>query len=306
MPRIEIYGSGFEVHEQGSGEPVVLLHASGSSNAQWRALIEQLSPRYRVIAPDLYGYGASANWPGRGVFCLGHEAAVVRALLDRIDEPSHLVGHSYGGAVALNVARSRGELLRSLTVIEPAAFHLLREGDETDAAALREISAIADTVAHALACGEYTAGFGRFVDYWSGPGAWAGIPAAKRDALAARLSKVALDFHATLNEPTRLEDFGALTVATLVVQGACSPLPTRRICERLAAVLPEAQSKTIEGAGHMAPVTHRDEVNCLIAAHLAENAAKRRRTGSPHNPNPESKHDCNRAGVASAVEQLAA
>jgi pimeloyl-ACP methyl ester carboxylesterase len=274
MPRIEIYGSGFEVHEQGSGEPVVLLHASGSSNAQWRALIERLSPRYRVIAPDLYGYGASANWPGRGAFRLGHEAAVVRALIERLDEPAHLVGHSYGGAVALNVARLGGEPLRSLTVIEPVAFHLLRGGDATDAAALGEISAIAGAVAHALACGDYAGGCGRFVDYWSGPGAWAGIPAAKREALAARLGKVALDFHATLNEPTRLEEFRTLALPTLIMQGACSPLPTRRICERLAAVLPEAQSKTIEGAGHMAPVTHRDEVNALIAAHLDSNSGR--------------------------------
>jgi len=65
MPRIDLCGSSVEYFEQGSGEPVVLLHSSGSSNAQWRALAEQPSPRFRVIAPDLYGYGATANWPGR-------------------------------------------------------------------------------------------------------------------------------------------------------------------------------------------------------------------------------------------------
>ncbi len=277
MPRIETFAGGFEVQGRESGEPVVLLHASGSSYAQWRALIERLSPRYRVVAPDLYGYGACANWPGRGAFCLGCEAAVVCALLDRLDGPAHLVGHSYGGAVALHVARERGDRLRSLTLIEPVAFHLLRAGDATDAAALREISAVADAMVRALACGDYAGGFGRFIDYWSGPGTWESIPAAKRDSLAARLGKVALDFHATLNEPTRLEDFGALAVATLVVQGARSPLPPRRICERLAAVLPRAQSITIEGAGHMAPLTHRDEVNALVAAHLESNSGNEAR-----------------------------
>ena len=200
--------------------------------------------------------------------------------------------------MALNVARLRGDLLRSLAVIEPVAFHLLRGGDETDAAALREISAIADTVACALARGDYARGFGRFVDYWSGPGAWEGIPAAKREALAARLGKVALDFHATLNEPARLEDFGALAVATLVVQGACSPLPTRRICERLAAVLPEAQAKMIEGASHMAPLTHRNEVNALIAAHLDSNAGHASRC-------PELRKTVSGSGVPSAAGSVA-
>ncbi|UCH02643.1 MAG: hypothetical protein JSV20_02325, partial [Candidatus Bathyarchaeota archaeon] len=55
------------------------------------------------------------------------------------------------------------------------------------------------SVARAIACGEYLAGLGRFLDYWSGPGAWVGLPADKRYAMAARLPKIALDFHATLN-----------------------------------------------------------------------------------------------------------
>lgn len=278
MPRVEIYGSSVEYHEQGSGEPVVLLHSSGSSNAQWRALAERLGARYRVVAPDLYGYGATVNWPGRGAFCLGHEAAMVRALLDRLGEPAHLVGHSYGGAVALSVARARSDELRSLTLIEPVAFHLLHGGDGTDAAALREISGITERVVRALACGDYAGGFGAFVDYWSGPGAWAALPAAKRDALVPRLGKVALDFHATLNEPARLGDMSAIGVPTLLMRGACTALPTRRICGHLARVLPHPVFETIPGAGHMLPLTHRDEVNDLIVAHLDSNAVLQRRT----------------------------
>jgi pimeloyl-ACP methyl ester carboxylesterase len=276
MDAIQIGGTRVEYCEQGSGEPVLLLHCSGSSGAQWRALIERLSDRFRVVAPDLYGCGGSAPWPGRGPFHLAHEAEIASALLGRIGEPAHVVGHSYGGATALHLARLRGDLLRSLAVIEPVAFHLLRGGDETDALALREISAVAATVADSLACGDYQGGLGRFTDYWSGAGAWDALPAAKRDTLAARLVKVALDFHATLNEPARLNDFRMLALPTLVLRGSRSPLPTRRICELLARALPEACMKTIDGAGHMAPLTHRDEVNDLIVAHLDANRALRR------------------------------
>jgi hypothetical protein len=97
-----------------------------------------------------------------------------------------LVGHSYGGAVALHVAGLRRDLLRSLTLIEPAAFHLLRG---TDAQAFAEITEVATSVERATASGEYLAGFGRFVDYWNGPEAWAGVPAEKRYAMAARLPR---------------------------------------------------------------------------------------------------------------------
>ena len=272
MPRFEIHGSSIEYHEQGIGEPVVLLHSTGASGSQWRALMDRLSPRFRVIAPDLYGYGATSPWPGRGAFCLKHEAAVVAALLERLDRPAHLVGHSYGGAVALRLARLRGDLLRSLAVIEPVAFHLLRGGDEADASALQEITHIADAVARALACGDYSGGYRQFVDYWSGAGTWAGIPAAKQDALAARLTKVALDFQATLNEPARLEDFRTITTPMLLVQGEHSTLPARRIFRLLALALPELRMKTVEGAGHMAPLTHPDEVNEALVTHITAHA----------------------------------
>ena len=280
MTSIEIGGTHVEYCEQGSGEPVLLLHSSGSSSAQWRALIERLSARFRVVAPDLYGYGGTALWPGRGPFHLAHEAEIACALLGRIGEPAHVVGHSYGGAAALHLARLRSDLLRSLAVIEPVAFHLLRGGDGTDALALGEISEVAATVARSLASGDYLGGYGRFVDYWGGASAWAGVPAAKRDALAARLVKVTLDFHATLNEPARPDDFRMLALPTLIVQGRRSPLPTRRICELLARALPEVRMKTIDGAGHMAPMTHRNEVNDLVVAHLEANRAARRSSGA--------------------------
>jgi pimeloyl-ACP methyl ester carboxylesterase len=271
MPILQISGSRVEYLELGSGEPVLLLHSSASSGTQWRALAERLGERYRVIVPDLYGYGGTAHWPGRSPFHLECEAEIVLGLLGRVGRRAHLVGHSYGGAVALHVAGLHGDLLRSLTLIEPVAFHLLQG---PDAPALAEITGVAESVARAIACGEYVAGFGRFVDYWSSPEASAQLTADKRYAMAARLPKIALEFHATLNEPSRLEDFRLMTVPTLLLHGTSSPLPTRRICELLARVLPEAQLKTIGGAGHMAPVTHRDQVNALVIAQLDSNSGR--------------------------------
>ena len=265
MPTLEISGSRFEYLEQGRGAPVILLHGTGGASTQWRALAERLSARYRVIAPDLYGYGASAPWPGRKAFALDCEAEIVFALLTRFGGRAHLVGHSYGGAVALQVARSRGDSLSSLTLIEPVAFHLLKE---TDAPIVAEITEVADSLARALERGEYVAGFELFFDYWNGPQAWTQVPEDKRCAMATRFPKVMLDFHATFNEPTRLEDFRALAVPTLLMCGTRSPSPARRICELLAGTLPAVRLKTIEGAGHMAPVTHPEPVNAMILAHL--------------------------------------
>jgi pimeloyl-ACP methyl ester carboxylesterase len=268
MPRVEVAGTSVAYLEQGSGEPVILLHSSGASSAQWQALIERLGPRYRVIAPDLYGYGATPNWPGGGPFSLRREAGIVRALLEDCDEPVHLVGHSYGGAVALHLACEHGDLLRSLTLVEPVAFHVLRAGDADDAEALGEITAVAGGIGQALACGDYLAGMGDFVDYWCGSGTWRAFAPDKQAAMATHLAKVALDFHATFHEPGCLSGVQHIAVPTLLVQGECTPLPTRRVCRRLARSLPGVRMETIPQAGHMAPLTHRHAVNELIAFHL--------------------------------------
>ena len=254
-------------------ETVLALHCSGSSGGQWRSLAAGLNG-YRVLAPDLIGYGKAAPWNG-GEFSLAKEAAIVRSLIGRVGEPVHLVSHSYGGAVALHIARTRPELVKTLTLVEPSAFHLLRNGDSTDTAALREITAVAADARAALAVGDYMGGFGRFVDYWSGPGSWAEMPAEKRALFAPQLAKVVLDFHALLSEPAELEDVCDMEVPTLLVQGGGTRLPSRCVCARLRTALPNAAYRVVQGAGHMLPLTHRDQVNALIAAHVQESSDTR-------------------------------
>src|SRR3954471_9190311 len=112
MPALDIGGTRVEFLEQGSGEPVLLLHSSGSSSAQWRSLIETLRQRYRVLAPDFYGCGRTGAWP-KDSFALADEAEIACALLRRAGGRAHLIGHSYGGTVALHVARRFGHAVRS-------------------------------------------------------------------------------------------------------------------------------------------------------------------------------------------------
>jgi pimeloyl-ACP methyl ester carboxylesterase len=280
MGRIQVGGASVEVFEQGKGEPVVLLHSTGASGAQWRALADTLSARFHVLAPDLYGYGATSDWTGPGPFSLAHEAALVTALMDRLHEPVHLVGHSYGGAVALHIARLHPERLRSLSLFEPVAFHLLRTGDALDEAALREISQAATVVAQAQADGDSAAGAAYFVDYWSGHGTWAALAPARRDAMASRVGKVVLDFQAVFREPACAREFERLAVPTLLMQGERSPLSARRVSRLLSRTLPAPRTAIFRGAGHMAPLTHRDEVNEQIVAHLAACSTARRWAGA--------------------------
>jgi pimeloyl-ACP methyl ester carboxylesterase len=106
---------------EGHGRPVVLLHGSMSSKSPWRDLIERMRASHRLIAIDL---------PGPDLR-LADEVRRVRTALDDVLESGerfHLVGHSYGAAVALQFAQARHQQLLSLSLFEPMAFHLLPPG----------------------------------------------------------------------------------------------------------------------------------------------------------------------------------
>jgi pimeloyl-ACP methyl ester carboxylesterase len=260
----------------GGGEPVVLLHCTGGSGAQWRALMERLGGRFRVLAPDRHGCGGTDPWPGRGPLTLADEAGLVAEVAARFaGGPVHLVGHSSGGAVALRLALDRPDLLRSLTLIEPASFHLLREGGAADRALLAEVGAVAEAVFAAAVGGDYHGGLERFVDYWGGPGAWARLPEERRAALARGIGKVALDFSAAMAEPTPLAAYQRVAVPTLVVRGGSSPAPTRRIAGLLAGAIPRARLETVAGVGHMLPLTHPEAVAAAVEPHLGRDARRR-------------------------------
>jgi pimeloyl-ACP methyl ester carboxylesterase len=266
---LEANGSTLEYFEAGAGRPVVLLHCTGSSAAQWKPLAQLLARGHRVIAANLYGYGGSSAWDGRAAFRLRHEVALVEALLRELGEPVDLVGHSYGGAVALCVARAQPSRVRRLCVFEPASFHLLRTGREADAQALREITQVAAAVWNALASGEYVMGSQYFVDYWSGCGTWAALGPSRRDSLLARLPKIGLDFQATIHDAAGVEAFRDLAMPRLVLEGEASTPVAHRICAALGEIWPDAQRHVVRGAGHMAPVTHADAVNRVVAGFIA-------------------------------------
>src|SRR5690606_12710738 len=93
---------------------------------QWHALAERLTGSFPVVAPDFYGSPSRPHWMGAGPFRLADEAAAVLPLIDAAPALVHLVGHSDGGALALHLAVARPHRIASLSLYEPATFHVLR------------------------------------------------------------------------------------------------------------------------------------------------------------------------------------
>jgi pimeloyl-ACP methyl ester carboxylesterase len=183
------------VREAGTGPAVVCIHASASSSAQWRPLMDRLAGRFRTLAVDLYGSGRSPRWPDARPLSLADEVALLEPVLAAAGDGFHLVGHSYGGAVALKAALADPDRLRSLVLYEPVLFSLLLAEDPAQPAA-REIVAVRDDTIAALRIGNPHASGARFLDYWMGPGSWAAMPEPRRQAVATAMGGVAAEWHA--------------------------------------------------------------------------------------------------------------
>jgi pimeloyl-ACP methyl ester carboxylesterase len=226
-----------------------------------------LSGDYRVIAVDLYGYGETPMPAKRDDFTLLDEVKLVQSLLDKIllpGEPVHLVGHSYGGAVALRFCHHAPDRVRSATVFEPVAFHLLDREDP----GLEPVHAMMQELAGLMTAGEREQAAATFLDYWSGPGSFASFPPRVQKDFAQRTEKLELDFRALTQTQLTLEDYRELLLPVTVIAGRSSRAPALRVAEKLSQTLPDCRLHWVETA-HMGPLTDPELVNPIIRGALA-------------------------------------
>jgi pimeloyl-ACP methyl ester carboxylesterase len=246
----------------------IALHCSGASRRQWKSLGEALMPEVRVIAPDLAGYGDNPPAGATDTTSLAVEAEPVVELIDLTATPVHLVGHSYGAAVALKAALARPGRVASLTLYEPTAFRLLRDSGAEGLAALSTIEAVASAVTRDVEAGRGARAMALFYDFWQEDGAWQRLAPEVQTALAARVGKVPHDFAALMGDPMDFRHLRSLAMPVLVLRGELALPATRLLAERIARAIPRGRTIDVAGAGHMGPVTHRDQVDRLIASHV--------------------------------------
>lgn len=256
--------------EAGSGPGVVCLHSNASSSSQWRGLMELLAARFHVLAPDTYGAGKSPPWPQGRKVALRDEVALLDPVFARAGERFSLVGHSYGGGIALIGALAHRQRLRSVALYEPTLFALVERESPNDVDGIR--NAVAAAVA-ALGRGDAPAAARCFIDFWMDEGAFDRMPERVQAASAEAVRNIQGWKEALFGEPTPAEAFAALDVPVLLMVGSKSPLSSRAVARRLGRLLPRAELAELEGLGHMGPITHPDVVNQRIRAFLERHAA---------------------------------
>ena len=255
--------------EAGSGPALVCIHANASQSTQWRGLMDLLSPTHRIIAPDNYGAGKSPDWHSRSHISLQDEVDFLEPVFSLPGEPFTLVGHSYGGAVALRAALANPARVRALILYEPTLFAVINPASLSASEANR-IQGVVDDAGQAIDRGDTDAAAEFFLDYWMGAGTWRRTPDERKGPIAASMVNVRRWGHALTTDDAPLDAFSALNMPVLYMVGGQSPASAHAVAERLMSVLPNATHHLFPELGHMGPVTNPDVVNEVIARFVNE------------------------------------
>jgi pimeloyl-ACP methyl ester carboxylesterase len=255
--------------EAGAGPLVVLLHSSVSGARQWRSLMDALKADHHVRAVNLFGYGKTPPWPNERPQSLDDQARLVEAALPAGADSFSLVGHSFGGSVAMKLAaRLQGRVAR-LALLEANPFDLLQQSGQMEAYA--EAADLRDCIKKFGSLGEWATAAERFADYWGGAGSWANMSSERRDAFVGALKPNYFEWDAVMGESTPAAQWARLLPrATLVLSDPNTVAPIRGIVAALRRDCPMWSYQDIPEGGHMAPLTRPDIVNPIVRSFLSE------------------------------------
>ena len=262
---IECESGSIDYEESGRGPTVVLVPGSCSTGAAWRPLIALWEHRFRCVTTSLLGYGGTTERRSAGDTDIRHEAEIVESVIRWAGGPVHLVGHSFGGLVALAVALRKQAPLLSLSILEaPAPEILRRAGEDGHYRAFRDMT---DGYFRAFGAGRRDA-IAEMIDFYGGAGTFAGWPQRIRDYAIATTPVNIADWASAFGFALRPEALATLELPTLLIWGEASHPTVRRANELIGRSLPWGSIATIPGAAHFMISTHPAEVARAIARHL--------------------------------------
>jgi pimeloyl-ACP methyl ester carboxylesterase len=244
----------------GQGPALVLLHAFPLSRQMWRPQVEALQDRYRVVAPDLRGFGGTCGFTGTpSVDQMADDAA---RLLDELKVDRAVVGGlSMGGYVALAFARRHASRLGGLILADTKA-----EPDDETARGNRD---------RAIAQASQSTG-AAFIETML-PKLLGASTLANRPEVVAEVRRIAGSqvaagivgaLQALRDRPDARPGLGAIAVPTLVIVGSDDVLTPPAQAEALASGIRGARMEAIDGAGHLSNLEKPQRFTAVVRSFL--------------------------------------
>jgi len=244
--------------------PIIALHGTASKGRQWDQLRTACLNCRSVTSPELPGYSSAPYASGQGL------SARIQPMLEdflQLNQPVHLVGHSFGGALALRLAEMYPEKCLSVTVYEPTSLEVFRSATDTkDIQLLNEIQTLAAKVSNAAPMQAMSL----FIDFWMGKGHWQSLPLQVKQQLSQYSAITAQDFQDGLFEAQYESDYQPFKGSIKLLYGEKTMEIAKHVCRLLAEKLPNASVAQLPDLGHMGPIQNPTTVNEAIMLHIEQ------------------------------------
>jgi pimeloyl-ACP methyl ester carboxylesterase len=243
--------------------PLIFVHGSWGDHHNWDLVTGELGKIFRVFTYDRRGHSQSERPIGQGY--VEEDIADLIELINHFHlSPAHLVGNSYGAAIALKTAAKRPDLFRSMIVHEPPLFGLLKD-DPDSQEALQKVNLRTKVVHDLIAAGNIEKAAEEFVEKVAmGPGAWKKLSNEMKNTYFYN----APTWYDELHDPQSMEmDISTLSnfkKPVLLSGGSESPPFFSPVIDKLMNAIPHAKRITIEGAGHVPHRSHSENYIALV------------------------------------------
>ena len=251
--------------ESGTGPTVVLVPGSCSTGAAWRPVMSAWNGQFRCVTTSLLGYGGTAERRSTGDASIAYEAEMLESVIRKAGSRVHLIGHSFGGLLALAVTLRKRVPLASLVIVEAPAAEVLQSCGEVEH--YRAFRQMTEAYFASFEGGNAEA-IAVMIDFYGGAGTFASWPPRVRGYAVETTPVNILDWASAFGFPLSPAVLAAIDVPTLVVKGGASHAAMQRANALLGSCINAADLATIDGAAHFMIATHASELAELISAHV--------------------------------------
>jgi esterase len=244
MPEAVVNGLRLHYEEHGDGPAILCVHGGGSTALLWDDAVPALARYGRVITYDRRGCARSERPEPYARTTVAEQADDAAALLDALGAaPALVIGRSYGGAVAVDLALRHPGHVRAMALLEGDALGL-------SSSALRWTAALRDRLRAVAKRDGVDAVYEALIDEVAGDGVWASFPAEAREVLSGNGPALLAEL-AYVDEPhPGAAAFATIDRPVLLLAASESPPEQREMTEAMAEVLPDARLELV-GGGHI-------------------------------------------------------